>query len=37
MMLREALKKSFSFMARQDHHQHNQYVTVHPEPVEGLN
>jgi len=34
---REALNKSFPFMVRQAHHEQNQYVTVHPELVEGLN
>jgi hypothetical protein len=24
-------------MVRQAHHERNQYITVHPEPVEGLN
>ena len=34
---REPLNISLSFMVRQAHHERNQYVTVHPEPVEGLN
>jgi hypothetical protein len=34
---REALNKSISLMVRQAHHERNQQVTVHPEPVEGFN
>ncbi len=26
-----------TFMVRQAHHERNQYITVRPEPVEGLN
>jgi hypothetical protein len=34
---KEALNKWIPFMVRQAHHERNQYVTVRPEPVEGLN
>ncbi len=34
---KEALNKSISFMVRQAHHERNQQLAVHPEPVEGLN
>ena len=33
----ETLNKLISFMVRQTHHERNQQVTVHPEPVEGFN
>jgi len=36
-VVREALNKLISFMVRQAHHERNQNITVHPEPVEGLN
>ena len=35
--VREALIKLIAFMVRQSHHKRNQYITVRPEPVEGLN
>ncbi len=34
---KEALNKFISFMVRQAHHERNQQLAVHPEPVEGLN
>ncbi len=33
----EALNKSISFMVRQTHHERNQQLAVHPDPVEELN
>ncbi|MBY0483416.1 hypothetical protein [Nitrosomonas sp.] len=35
--VKEALIKLITFMVRQAHHERNQYITVRPEPVEGLN
>jgi len=35
--VKEALIKLITFIVRQSHHEHNQYVTVRPEPVEGFN
>ena len=35
--IKEALIKLITFMIRQAHHERNQYITVRPEPVEGLN
>ena len=37
IVAREALIKLITFMARQDYHERNQYLTVRPEPVGGLN
>lgn len=34
---KEALIKLITFMFRQARHEHNQCITVCPEPVEGLN
>jgi glycerol-3-phosphate dehydrogenase (NAD(P)+) len=34
---REVLNKLIPLMVRQAHHERNQYVTVHPELVEGFN
>ena len=34
---KETLIKLLTFMVRQAHHERNQYITVRPEPVEGLN
>ncbi|MDP1786259.1 hypothetical protein, partial [Nitrosomonas sp.] len=34
--IKEALIKLITFMVRQAHHERNQYITVRPEPVEGL-
>jgi hypothetical protein len=34
---KEALNKMIPFMVRQAQDERNQYVTVRPEPVEGLN
>ncbi|AEJ01683.1 NAD-dependent glycerol-3-phosphate dehydrogenase domain protein [Nitrosomonas sp. Is79A3] len=34
--LKETLIKLITFMVRQAHHERNQYITVRPEPVEGL-
>ena len=36
-MFKETLIKLITFMVRQAHHERNQYITVRPEPVEGLN
>lgn len=36
-MLKEILIKLITSMVRQAHHERNQYITVRPEPVEGLN
>ena len=36
--VKESLIKLITFMVRQQvHHERNQYITVRPEPVEGLN
>ena len=35
--VKEILIKLITFMVRQAHHERNQYITVRPEPVEGLN
>ncbi len=35
--LKETLIKLITFMVRQAHHERNQYITVRPKPVEGLN
>lgn len=37
MKSNEILIKLIAFMARQAHHERNQYITVRPELVEGLN
>ncbi len=34
--IKETLNKLIPFMVRQAHHERNQYLTVRPEPVEGL-
>ncbi len=36
-IVKEILIKLITFMVRQSHHERNQYITVRPEPVEGLN
>lgn len=35
-VFKEALNKLIPFMVRQAHHERNQYLTVRPEPIEGL-
>jgi hypothetical protein len=37
MLSKEVLNKLIPLMVRQAHHERNQYVTVHPEFVEGFN